>query len=666
MTTQLTDRQRAVLRTLCDTVVPPIEREDDPTGFWARTACDLGTPEGVEEMLGMIPDDTIRTGLLQLLDVLDSQGLGRQPSQVSREQIIKNIGMASPDGEAGLRALIGMTLFLQYGVPNPETFRNPNWDQLRYPGPISPPPQVDKPIETIVPEDGATYEADVVVVGSGSGGGVVAGTLAQQGLKVMVLEAAGYFNESDFAQLELKAYQEMYWRGGPTPTADGNVSLQAGTTLGGGTTINWTNCLRTTDWVREQWAREFGLEGVDGPEYDAHLDAVLERIHATDEASDLNGPQQRMKEGCEALGWHFKTIVRNVDLDRYDATQAGYLGFGEQSGAKMSGDRTFLLDAFQNGAEFVVNCRAQRVLTEGGRAAGVEAVYMGPDGTEQRRVTVRAPRVVVACGSLESPALLLRSGIGGPAVGNYLRLHPAVAVIGRYGEDQRAWWGAPQTGLSHEFDNTGDGYGFLIEAAQYAPALVGSAIPWTSGREHKEFVADVNLGATLIALIRDRGHGRVEIDATGEAVPFYEVADELDVRHLHESIEALCRLHRAAGATVITPLAGGLPTWRVGDDLDRFIERCRRLPLRAGGVTMFSAHQMGTCRMGADPQTSVANPWGELHDTPGVWIGDGSAFPTPSGTNPMVSIMALARRTAHAIAGTAERQTPDREAVPAK
>src|SRR5947207_448489 len=483
----LTETQRTTLRLFCDTIVPRIDRDPDPHGFFARAASDIGVEQGVEQLIGEL-DEELQTGLAQLLDALASQNLDRMPSQLSREQVIRNMSLASPEAAAGVQALAGMTLFLNYGMPDPQTGRNPNWDVFGYPGPSGLPPQTPKTLNPTVPGD--VLEADVVVVGSGAGGATIAGTLAQAGRKVVVLEASGYFTEEDFNQLELPAYQEMYWRGGPTPTADGNVSLQAGTTLGGGTTINWTNCLRTTDWVREQWAREFGLEGVDGPEYDAHLDAVLERIHATDTCSDLNGPQQRMKEGCEALGWHFKTIVRNVDVDKYSPEQAGYLGFGEQSGAKMSGDRTFLLDAFENGAEFMVRCRAQRILTEDGRAAGVEAIYTGDDGTEQRRVTVRAPRVVVACGALESPALLLRSGIGGPAVGNYLRLHPALAVLGRYGEDQRAWWGAPQTGLSHEFDDTGEGYGLLIEGAQYAPSLIGSAIPWTSGLRHKEVVAD--------------------------------------------------------------------------------------------------------------------------------------------------------------------------------
>jgi choline dehydrogenase-like flavoprotein len=109
------------------------------------------------------------------------------------------------------------------------------------------------------------------------------------------------------------------------------------------------------------------------------------------------------------------------------------------------------------------------------------------------------------------------------------------------------------------------------------------------------------------------------------------------------------RLHVAAGARQIHALAGGMPTWRTGDDVEAFVARLRRVPLRAGGFKLFAAHQMGTCRMGTDPEASVAGPCGELHDTPGVWIGDASAFPTSSGTNPMITIMALARRTGEAI-----------------
>jgi choline dehydrogenase-like flavoprotein len=657
MTMELTDTQRATLRAVCDTVVPAIEREDDPHGLWARCATDLGVDAGSEELMAGLPE-VDRAGLCELLDGLADQGFSRF-SQRSREQILRNVSLLSPEAAAGVSALIGMTLFLTYGMPDPETGQNPNWSAFGYPGPISAPPDMPKPIEPLAPEGGELrIEADVCVVGSGSGGGVIAGTLAEQGLKVCVLEAGDYFNEADFNMLELWAYENMYWRGGPTPTADMNVTLVAGTTLGGGTTINWTNSLRTRPWVREQWAREHGLEGVDGPEFDRHLDPVLERISATDRCSDLNGPHQRMKEGAEKLGWSFATIVRNTDESRYDPDSAAYIGFGDQSGSKQSTTKTYLQDAASAGADIVVRCFVERVLVEGGRAAGVEGTWSDRDGDRTARVTVRAPQVVVACGSLESPALLLRSRIGGPAVGQYLRVHPVTALFGIYGEDQKAWWGPPQAALCDEFANIEDGYGFLIESGQYAPALVGSSLPFTSAHEHKELMTKVRYGATFIGLVRDHGHGRVTIDGDGNAVPYYAVTDELDVRNTHKAIEAQARLHAAAGAMEIYSMAAGAPRWRLGDDLDAYLARVKRIPLGAGGWKLFSAHQMGTCRMGTDPATSVANPWGELHDIRGVWIGDGSAFPTSSGTNPMVSIMALAHRTAEAIAAGTRAAAP--------
>ena len=188
--------------------------------------------------------------------------------------------------------------------------------------------------------------------------------------------------------------------------------------------------------------------------------------------------------------------------------------------------------------------------------------------------------------------------------------------------------------------------------AQYAPGLVGSALPFTTAQRHKEHDGEGPLRRDVHrAAARPRPRPRRRSTRTARRSSYYDLTDELDIRNTHRAIEAQVRLHEAAGAREIPPLAPARALrWRAGDDLDAFIARWQRVPLRAGGFRLFCAHQMGTCRMGKDPQTSVADPWGELHDTPGVWIGDGSAFPTSSGTNPMISIMALAHRTAGAIA----------------
>jgi choline dehydrogenase-like flavoprotein len=644
----VSDVRREVMRAICDTVCPALERADDPDGFWARSGSDVGAPEALGEVIAGMPPQQ-REGLEQLLDGLVRMGFVTA-SRRSREQLLRNLTTLGPAAVAGGQALMALGLFLSYGLPDPQTGQNAFWQTFGYPGPSGVPEAGPRAVTPLVPEgEEAAYEADAVIVGTGAGGGVIAAALARAGQRVLLLDMGGLFDESDFNQYELWAYQNLYWRGGPNPTADMNVSLYAGTSFGGGTTINWTNCLRTKPWVREQWAREHGLEGLDTAEFDRHLDAVWERLGVNDRCSHLNGTQESMKRGAEALGWSFKAVTRNVDESRYAPETAGYIGFGDQTGAKQSTAKTYLADAVAAGAEVIVRCFAERVLVEGGRAAGIEAVYTDPETGRSARVAVRAPRVVVACGALESPALLLRSGIGGPAVGENLRLHPCTATTGSYLEDQRAWWGAPHAGLVDEFANLGDGHGFLIEATHYAPGTAASATPFAGGETHKSLMQRMRYGATFIGLVRDHGGGRVTIDADGQAVPWYSLDDPVDVTNTHRALAAQVHLHVAAGAREIAALAAGLPQWRVGDDVDRYLERLERVPLRAGGFKLFAAHQMGTCRMGSNPRTSVAGPWGELHDTPGVWIGDASAFPTSSGTNPMITIMALAHRTSEAI-----------------
>ncbi|MGI8512480.1 MAG: FAD-dependent oxidoreductase [Solirubrobacteraceae bacterium] len=647
----LSEIQRDTLTRVCDTFAPSLEAAEDPTGFWGRAASELGIPNAIEQMLATLPEDQVQ-GLRELLDALHAQGFGAAP-QEAREQILHGFMDSGPEALAGVSAFRGLTLMLFYAIPDPATGTNPNWEAIGYPGPRSAPPSPDQAPKTIAVtrpvEDAMTLEADVVVVGSGAGGGVIAGKLAGAGKQVAVLEMGGYHNEADFNQLELWAYENLYRGGGVTATDDGGIALMAGSNLGGGTTVNWTNCLRTTPAVREEWEREHGLEGLTGAGYDAHLDAVSERINVTGECSDYNGPQLRLQEACRAAGYDFQQIVRNTDPERYDPENAGLIGFGDQSGSKQGTLKTYLQDAADAGAQFVVNCRAERILTENGRAAGVEGTYTDADG-HTARVVVRAPAVVVACGSLESPALLLRSGIGGPAAGDYLRLHPATAVAAFYDEPQQGWWGAPQTGLSREFADLEGGYGFLVECSHASPGVTGSATPWESGRQHKEMMARGPQSSAFVLLIRDRGHGRVTIDADGNAVHSYAMTDPLDERHFRRGLAELCNLHALAGANEIVTFHRKLTRWRRGEDIEAFKARVHDAALSPYEHATFALHQMGSCRMGADPATSVANGWGELHDTPGVWIGDASAFPTASGTNPMLTTMALASRTAEAIA----------------
>src|SRR3954451_18005407 len=194
MPAPLTDAQRATLRAVCDTVVPSIERQPDPTGHWERKASDLGVDQAFEQMLDTFPDAD-RAGMLQLLDGLEQQHFS-SASQLSREQLLRNTALLGPDAAVGVGALTGLTLFLYYGMPDPQTGTNPNWETFGYPGALMAPPDVPKPITPLAVDGDTTLEADAVVVGSGAGGGVIAATLAKQGLKVVVLEGGDYFNEA--------------------------------------------------------------------------------------------------------------------------------------------------------------------------------------------------------------------------------------------------------------------------------------------------------------------------------------------------------------------------------------------------------------------------------------------------------------------------------------
>ncbi|MFF2085487.1 GMC family oxidoreductase N-terminal domain-containing protein [Nocardia sp. NPDC058176] len=641
---EFTTKQRKTLTAIVDTFVASVPREDDPTGFFAVKGSDVGADLAAEQyLLAHLPDEQF-AGLLQLIDTAALVGLKNQPQAV-REVIIGNLARITPETQGAIAALYQLSVLFSYGLTD-EAGHNPLWTGMGYPGPAQTPPPTPKTLPVIAPTGDTTLDADVVVIGSGSGGGVAAAVLAAAGKRVIVLEAGAYRNESDFGQTELGAYQDLFLRGGFFPTADGMVSLAAGATVGGGSTVNWSNSLRTPDAVRKVWAQEFGLTGVDGPEFDEHLDAVFTRMKCNETVATQNEPHRRLSEGAAALGYSYKVANLNIDPERYDPELAGYSGMGDQTGAKQGTMRTFLQDAADAGARLLPNTKARRILTRDGKAIGVEAIHTDPETGQTSRIVVNAPQIAAAAGALETPALLLRSGIGGPAVGTGLRLHPATLVTGIYDEPQDPWFGPAMAGIVHEFAETRDGYGYIIECVQHLPGLFTTVVPWLSGAEHKELTQRYRYRADWVFIVKDRGAGSVTIDADGEAVHWYPFADELDRQNFREAAVTAIRMQEAAGAKQIFLAGQPFAPWQRGDDLDAFLAQVDQIPIGPGGTPVFSAHQMSSARMGSDPQTSVANTLGELHDIAGVWITDSSAMPTCSGVNPMISVMALAHRTA--------------------
>ena len=646
----LSDTRRLTLGAICDTFAPSIEVDAGGQvlrDFYARSASDLGVPVQIEGLLGqaMMPEEVEALG--QLLDAFAEHDFSGLPL-AARTELLRLVAASGPEAKLGVRRLRGLTFLFFYGMPD-ESGHNPNWDAIGYPGPISAAPSPQQAPKTIPLErisgELATLACDVCVVGSGAGGSVIASELQRAGKSVVVLEMGQYRNESDFNQLELPGMLELYLGGGLAASEDGSIAILAGSTLGGGTVVNYMNCIRTPERIRREWAA-MGIEGIDEPSYERHIDAIWERLSVNDTATSQNRIHQKLIEACEKLGYPHRALTRNTDIACEDPSVCGYCYAGCQKGCKQSTMKTFLQDAADAGARFVVGARAERILVQDGRAAGVQATVTHADGSTST-LTVNAPTVVVACGSIESPALLLRSGIGGPAAGKHLRLHPAALVAGVYEQPIEGWTGQIQSALSDQFVDCEGEHGFLIEAVGAAPALQALSLPWEDGHKHKElFARTYKHLAPFISVARDHGEGEVVLDEHGRALTRWSLRDEVDARMFRRAMLELAKLQRAAGAQEIITLYQKPLIWREGDDFDEFLAAIEQGSLEANDVAVFSAHQMGSCRMGTDPADSVADGRGELHDTKGVWIGDGSAFPTAPGVNPMISIMSLAHRTA--------------------
>ena len=241
------------------------------------------------------------------------------------------------------------------------------------------------------------------------------------------------------------------------------------------------NCIPTPERIISEWS-EHGLEGMDDPAAYTrdHIETVLERLGANTEATKQNGTHTRLMAGLDALGHEHRPIVRNASLDD-DAENCGYCTVGCQHGCKRSAMKTWLQDASDSGRQGRGRLR-RRADPDRGRRRHRRPGHRDPRRRLDHRAHGRGADVVVACGSIESPALLLRSGIGGPAVGKHLRLHPAYVVVGIYDEPVEGWRGQIQSLVSDAYADLEGDFGFLIEATSVQPGFFSPALPWGDGR----------------------------------------------------------------------------------------------------------------------------------------------------------------------------------------
>lgn len=650
----LTSRQRVVLRAICDAFHPSLAPAGADDGVLFETgASDLGVPAALERAIDLLPA-VERGEMRQLLTLMDGRILGAllcgvprgivDMTAADRERLLASMSTRRLSQlRRGFQALKRLTSFLFYSVTG-EDGTNRLWPRIGYaPSPL-PPPRAE-PLRLTRIERSTTLDCDVCIVGSGAGGGVAAAELAARGLSVVVLEAGPGDQAPQFEQRELEGTQRLFHGSGLTSTRDAAISIFAGRCLGGGTTVNWQTSLRTPDYVRDEWSHRSGCELFRSDEFSRALEHVSERIGVSTRESDVNGNNGCLERGAAALGFDHARIPRNAE--GCDSSQCGYCAFGCRLGGKRSTTVTFLRDAQDSGgATIVPDCWVQRVTVARGRATGVRAQVRSSSG-EPVDLAVRAPRVVVCAGGLESPALLQRSGFALPELGRNLYLHPTTAVAGLYAEPVEAWLGPPQTIVSSELARASGNYGVRLETAPAHPGLIGFATPWTSAREHRRIMQRARDLSAIIVLARDGTGGRVRSRRDGTAAITYRPG-RAECALIARGIAAAVRVHLAAGAREVHTLHTRALSFRPGEatserDVDRFIERVLAEPVDANWMLMFSAHQMGTCRMGRDRRTAVCNERGEVFDTRGLYVADASAFPGSSGVNPMITVMALAR-----------------------
>lgn len=480
---------------------------------------------------------------------------------------------------------------------------------------------------------GYDFEADAVVIGSGAGGPVAAANLARAGMRVAVVEAGPEMRPADMSRDAPMVMARYYWEGGlRTIGGTGEFPLMQGRCVGGSTVVNSAIMLRLPQWVREEWRADSGLGLFTDPALDAAFDRVMARSGVAPTPDAVFGPRNRsVLAALRAAGLKAGGLPRSV----VGCDGCADCLTGCHTGRKQSTDRTYLLDAERDGAQVFTCSVAEKVLVEGGRAVGVRGSVVDPTTWRRSaRFTVRAPLVVLAAGAVNTPGLLLRSGIrGGGQVGATYFAHLSGGVLGVMEEPTEPWVGATQ-GVGAIVDEIP---GLKLESL-WAP-LAALMVRWGDvGRPYLEMLPDVRYTAIIAAVYRGRCRGNVRLRLDGTPRARLWVADE-EAHTLYRGMKlAADGLLKAGARYVYSGIRGTSPEMRTPKDTEELLSKS----LRARDMNMTANHSFGTCRMGADPARSAVDGEGRVRGVEGVTIADACIFPSPSAVNPQATIMALA------------------------
>lgn len=651
----------AALSALCDTFFSHIEQPDDPEGYWARTAGDLDVPEKILGLIGGLKAED-RVQFEQLLQLLSSPLLG-----LSWLGPLKPFHRLRPDQRVALlhawansplsplrnafNSLRKICSLLYFGLPG-----NPNYKTIGYQSFLEHLQPDPAPLPVVELSRDATLDCDVLVIGSGAGGSIVAAMLAAAGRQVVVVEKGMYSPIHQFNQQEFPMISRHFEAGGLLTSKDGSITVLAGSTMGGGTTINWAGALRTPDEVLDEWARQHGNPHFLENHYKEGFGWVEKRCSVG--AQFEHNPQNRhLFDAAQALGWKVGPIPMNLRFPEHlSAGQAwkavGYSCYGDAYGIKQGAAQTFLQDAAQHGAQLIPQVDIQKITLKNGAACGAEGLIHHPEHPDRpHRISIRAQQVVVACGALHTPVLLQKSGLTHPQIGQNLYLHPVAPIAALHRSEIVPWQGPMMSVVVQEFARLDGNWGVRLECPPVHPGLAAFALPWHDAATIKQDMLRARHLAVNFALVRDRKGGSVSVGKrSGQPIIHYRLSD-YDRRHLLRGMEGCIRLHAAAGAeSVIVPHNRPLRFDPVKENLDTFLARVHAASWGPNWFGLFSAHQMGTCRMGGSKEHPV-QPNGETREVRGLFVADGSLFPSASGVNPMLSIQALAVHVGRAMGG---------------